>query len=69
MEKDRNIRTNEKEFTGWVSCGIPVPQSDHADFWQRWAQAKDSRKCPCGEMVPGGPCPVCGREYDPSAHC
>lgn len=64
MVNSNSSQTQKNEKIGWVSCGIPAPQSDHAAFWQKWAQSAESRKCPCGEMVLAGACPVCGREYD-----
>ena len=50
---------------GWVSCGIPANSAEYGSFWTLWASSKDSRKCPCGELVITGPCPACGREYLP----
>lgn len=64
MKENQHTQQDRQGFAGWVSCGIPEVKNDHAAFWQRWAQSKQSRKCPCGQMVLNGPCPVCGREYD-----
>lgn len=50
---------------GWVSCGIPANTVEYGSFWTLWAASKESRKCPCGELVISGPCPSCGREYSP----
>ena len=56
----------EKQSNGWVSCGIPANTQAYGEFWTLWAASRDSRKCPCGCMVITGPCPECGREYDPA---
>lgn len=60
--KDAGKAENIRPRNDWRSCGIPAPQSDHAAFWLKWAQSGESRKCPCGEMVIAGACPVCGRK-------
>lgn len=57
----------EKQGNGWVCCGIPGNTQAYGEFWTLWASSRDSRKCPCGCMVITGPCPECGREYDPAA--
>lgn len=68
MAQNNSMQADNAPVKGensWKCCGIPDPADQQDDFWTRWARAKDSRKCPCGEMVAGGPCPVCGREYEP----